>query len=60
MSELREAELGEVTVERLPILGDEVEERYRWDADGVVAVDIVNLTSGYEGSFSLHGSTGAI
>ncbi len=56
--ELRGQDLDRLQVVRLPAVGDEVEERYRCDADGVVSVEIANLSAGYGERYALHGRAG--
>jgi len=58
LPELLGLDLDTVEVDRLGQLGDEVEERYRCDANGVVSVEIVNLSAGYTEGYALHGRTG--
>ncbi|MEN8174774.1 MAG: Hsp70 family protein [Pseudomonadota bacterium] len=55
VSELRGQPLDSVDVTRLPAPGDEVEERYRCDANGVIEVEMVNLSANYRDRFTLHG-----
>jgi molecular chaperone DnaK (HSP70) len=55
LSELRGQSLDRTPVMRLPAFGDEVEERYRCDGNGVIEVEMVNLSANYRESFSLHG-----
>ncbi|MSP63937.1 MAG: Hsp70 family protein [Myxococcales bacterium] len=49
---LADRPLDEVAVERLSSEGDVVEECYRVDANGVIEVEIRNLTAGYARTFS--------
>jgi molecular chaperone DnaK (HSP70) len=51
VTELRDAPLDEIEVRRLAAPGDEVEERYRCDGNGVIEVEIANLTAGYRFSY---------
>ena len=47
--------LERIEVARLASPGEEVEEQYRCTANGVIEVEIANLTSGYQSRFQLHG-----
>ncbi len=49
--ELRDSRLDGIEVRRLAAPGDEVEERYRCDRNGVIEVEIANLTAGYRCSY---------
>ena len=51
VADLRDRPLDTVAVRRLPEPGDEVEERYRCDANGVFEVEIENLTAGYHHTY---------
>lgn len=55
VSELRHRALEETEVLRLPQADSEVEERYRCDSNGVIEVDLVNLTEGYQHTYRLRG-----
>lgn len=48
---LLDAPLDGVEVRRLSAPGDEVEERYRCDGNGVIEVEIANLTAGYRRTY---------
>lgn len=48
-------ELEALRVERLAQPGDEVEERYRCDANGIVEIDVANLTADYRTTFTFDG-----
>jgi molecular chaperone DnaK (HSP70) len=51
VSELADAPLDGVEVRRLPVPGDEVEERYRCDANGIIEVEVANLSAGYRRTY---------
>ena len=53
--ELRGDTLDGVEVARLAGPGDEVEERYSCDANGIIRVEMVNLNADYGDQFTLHG-----
>jgi hypothetical protein len=55
LPELVGLDLDAVEVGRLGQLGDEIEERYRCDANGVVSVEIRNLSAGYTERYAIHG-----
>lgn len=56
VAELCGQSLADVKVTRLPAPGDEVEERYRCDAQGIIEVEMVNLSADYATRFTLHGA----
>ncbi|HEX2569402.1 MAG TPA: Hsp70 family protein [Polyangia bacterium] len=51
VAELRDRPLDGVEVERLSGPGDEVEERYLCDGNGIIEVEIVNVTAGYRSAY---------
>lgn len=55
VSDLRGAPLEETEILRLPQPDSEVEERYRCDANGVIEVDLVNISEGYKHTYRLRG-----
>jgi len=55
ISDLRGCDLDHTPVERLPYESDEIEEYYSCDKNGVIRVEIRNLSAGYAERFTLHG-----
>ena len=53
--DLRDSPLEQTEILRLPQPESEVEERYRCDANGVIEVDLVNVTEGYKQTYWLRG-----
>jgi molecular chaperone DnaK len=51
VAELYDRPLDGVEVERLSGPGDEVEERYLCDGNGIIEVEIVNVTAGYRSAY---------
>jgi molecular chaperone DnaK len=51
VSELADAPLDGVEVRRLPVPGDEVEERYRCDVNVIIEVEVANLSAGYRRTY---------
>jgi molecular chaperone DnaK (HSP70) len=49
------SDLGEVPVARSAPEGQEIEERYQCDQNGIIRVDIISHTTGYRRSYLLHG-----
>ena len=54
--ELRDRSLANLRVERLAAPGDEVEERYRCDARGVIEVELANVSASYRRRYAIHGA----
>ena len=55
VSYLQDADLDQTPVERLEHECDEIEEFYSCDTNGVIRVEIRNLSAGYAQRFTLHG-----
>jgi len=55
LGELREVSLDSLPVVRTAVAGQEVEERYCCDANGIIEVELWNLTEGYRQTYRLQG-----